>query len=157
MLKIEPQFVQVVIQMARIGDPLTPIKALELINDMIASTEYQVQVKKWKQTHTITSNEFELGQVDYKYWLNFKKRNSDKIITRKGEKFELDRSNWTTYHNFDQMYNCFSNEMVYANVAELLPEPVWMNKEGDVIKEEESFGCKVTHKISHPDMILCMD
>jgi len=29
-----------------------------------------------------------------------------------------------------------------------------MNKEGGVVEEEESFGCMVTHKISHPDMIL---
>ena len=41
LLKIEPQFVQVVIQMARIGDPLTPTKALGLINDMIAGTKYR--------------------------------------------------------------------------------------------------------------------
>jgi len=32
-----------------------------------------------------------------------------------------------------------------------------MNKEGDVIEEEEYFECMVTHKISHPDMMLCMD
>lgn len=55
------------------------------------------------------------------------------------------------------MYVLFSNEMVYANVAELLPEPVWMNKEGGVVEMEEYFGCMVTHKIPHPDMILCMD
>jgi len=157
LLEIESQFVTIVVQMARIGDPLTPTVALELINDMIAGTKYQDLLKKWKQVHTIERDDYELGRVGYKYWLNFKKRNADKIVTRKGEKFELDRSNWTTYHNFHQMYERFGDEMIYAKVAQLLPEPVWMNKEGDAVTEDDAFGCKVSHKISHPDMILCMD
>mmetsp|Transcript_31321 Transcript_31321/g.37267 ORF Transcript_31321/g.37267 Transcript_31321/m.37267 type:complete len:250 (-) Transcript_31321:858-1607(-) len=45
LLEIEPQFVQVVIPMARIGDPLAPTKDLELIHDMIAGTKYQDLVK----------------------------------------------------------------------------------------------------------------
>jgi len=52
LLEIESQFVTIVVQMARIGDPLTPTVALELINDMIAGTKYQDLLKKWKQVHT---------------------------------------------------------------------------------------------------------
>lgn len=38
LLNIEPQIVEVLIQMSRIGKSLTPLKAIALINDMIVGT-----------------------------------------------------------------------------------------------------------------------
>ena len=143
--------------MARIGNPLTPMKALALFNDMIDGTPAQDKLKEFKLKHTQVRDNSKLGEVGYKYWRNFQARNSDKIVTRKGEKFEMDRSNWTTYHNFDQMYLRFGEEMEHAKVAEKLAEPVWMNREGEIVDEYDAFGCKVTHRIDRPDMILCMD
>ena len=157
LLEIEPEFVKVMIQMARIGEPLTPTRALLLINDLIAGTKYVNILMEWKRKHTNARSEEALGKVGYKYWLNFKKRNADKIVSKKGEKFELDRSIWTTYHNFKQMYDRFSDEMEYAKVAVKLDTPVWMNKDGETVEEKDSFGCKVTHMILRSDMMLCGD
>ena len=157
LLEVEDQFVSIVIQMARIGDPLTPMKALALFNDLIAGTSVQEKLKNFKLKHTQVRDDCKLGEVGYKYWRNFKTRNSDKIVTRKGEKYEMNRSNWTTYHNFAQMYRRFGEEMEYAKVAEKLAEAVWMNREGEKVDEDDAFGCKVSHIISRPDMILCMD
>ena len=97
--------------------PLTPSKALPLIKNALDGTPHQYYRRQWKKIHINRVTYEDLGQVGYKYWLNFKKRNADKIVTRKGEKLEFDRYNWTTYHNFAQIFKCFGNEMEYAIVA----------------------------------------
>ena len=110
--------------MSHIGDPLPHSKAFALINDALDSNPRQKRLCQWKKIHTYGVTEEDLGQVGYKYWINFKKRNADKIVTRKGEKFELDSYNWTAYHNFAQMYKCFVDEMKYTMVAKKLPKSV---------------------------------
>ena len=48
--------------------------------------------------------------------------------------------------------------MECAGVAEKLVEPEWQNKLGETVDiESKAFGCKVTHKITNPDMCLVMD
>ena len=37
--------------------------------------------------------------------------------------------------------------MVDAGVVVKLDDPVWMNRAGEEYSEEETFGCKVIHKI----------
>jgi len=72
------------------------------------------------------------------------------VITTKGQKYELDWSNWTTYPNFAHMYSTFDDQMEEANIAERLEEPVWINEDGVECEEGEAFGCKVTHRIHVP-------
>jgi len=91
---------------------------------MITDTSYQDKLSRWKKIHTSTTDPDALKEIGYKFWLNFKKRNSDKVITTKGQKYELDWSNWTTYPNFAQMYSTFDDQMEEANIAERLEEPV---------------------------------
>ena len=85
------------------------------------------------------------------------KRNGDKIISRRGQKYELDRSNWTTYQNFCLMYDDIEEELIHAGLAEKLDAPVWMDGECEECLEGESKGCKVTIKITHPEMCLAAD
>ena len=157
LLNVEPQFIVIVTQMSRIGKLLTPMKAIALFNDMIDKTGFQVQQKEQKLKHTKGKKGIELGSVGCKYWLGLKKRNSDKIVTKKGEKYELDWPKWTTYHNFHQMYKRFGEDMEYDQVAEELAQPVWMNCTGDVVENESDvLRYKVTHNMNKPGMILCM-
>ena len=72
LLEVEDQFVSIVIQMARIGDPLTPMKALALFNDLIAGTSVQEKLKNFKLKHTQVRDDCKLGKVGYKYRRNFK-------------------------------------------------------------------------------------
>ena len=71
----------------------------------------------WKKKHCKNTTIEELGQVGYKYWFNFKARNLDNIITRRGENFEMDTSSWTTYQNVTHIYFRFLDEMENAKVA----------------------------------------
>ena len=86
------------------------------------------------------------------------KRNRNKIVSKRGQKYELDRQNWTTYSNFCDMYDHCAQEMVSAGVAITLDEPVWMAKNGVILdSSENAFGCKVTHWIVREDMCICGD
>ena len=54
--RIEDAVVDIIIQMARIRQSLSPSKGLKLINDMIDGTELQEELVKWKETHTSNSS-----------------------------------------------------------------------------------------------------
>ena len=71
LLKIEPQFITILTQMARIGEPLTPVKAIALFNDLIDGTPFQANLKAFKRCHTKIIDESELGRVGYEYWTLF--------------------------------------------------------------------------------------
>ena len=87
----------------------------------------------------------------------FRKENAHRITSRVGQKFELDRQEWTTWQNFTMMYEEFAKELEYAKVATKLNEAEWHNRKGEVVSEDESYGCKVTHRVEYPEMILMMD
>lgn len=101
--------------MSCFGESLTLSRAIALINDMVIGTSDQDNLSRWKKIHTSTTDPGDLKEIGYKYWLNFKKRNSDKIFTGKGYTYELDWSNWTTYQNFAQTYFTFGDQMGIKN------------------------------------------
>ena len=150
---VEFTAVTIIIQMAMIRQPLTPSKGLSLINDLINGTTLQEKLVKWKQKYTVNDD----NTVSRGYWYSFMRRNRHKIVSKRGQKYELDRQNWTTYANFAHMYNHCAIEMEQAGVARNVEDPVWMNREGHVCTSDEAFGCKVTHEIIRPDMCICGD
>ena len=100
MISIEDSVVQIIIQMARIRQSLTPSKGLQLVNDMIHDTPLQTDLINWKEKHTCNVT----GTLGRKYWRNFMRRHKDKIKSTRGAKYSLDRANWSTYKNFNDMY-----------------------------------------------------
>ena len=151
--EIEHVAVSIMIQMARIRQPLTPSKGLSLINNLISGTEYEDRLVKWKQKYTVNS----LPTVSRGYWYSFMKRNRHRIVSKRGQKYELDRQNWTTYANFADMYSHCSHEMEHAGVTKRLEKPIWMTREGIECTAYDAYGCKVTHAIIRPEMCLCGD
>ena len=56
------------------------------------------------------------------------------------------------------MYDHISKEMVNAGVAEELTHLFWCDRAGnETMVTKNIVGCKVTHKITRPDMILVGD
>ena len=84
-------------------------------------------------------------------------RNKHRIISSKGQKYELNRSNWTTYQNFSQMYKVIEEELIKAGVAVRLPEPVWMDAEGNHVEEGDAAGFKVNVEIVKSEMCIVAD
>ena len=151
--EIEHIAVSIMIQMARIRQPLTPSRGLSLINNLISGTEYEERLVQWKQKYTVNT----LPTVSRGYWYSFMKRNRHRIVSKRGQKYELDRQNWTTYANFADMYNHCAIEMEHAGVAKRLDKPIWMTKDGVECNVDDAYGCRVTHTITRPEMCLCSD
>ena len=47
--------------------------------------------------------------------------------------------------------------MVDAGIAVKRNSPAWMDKNGEIVTEEEAFGCKVTHDLLHPEYAIVLD
>lgn len=70
----------------------------------------------------------------------------------------MDGANWASYLNFEQMYDCIADELVACNIAERLPEPLWMDKEGNVMESaEEAYGQRCTIRINYPELCFVAD
>ena len=69
--------------------------------------------------------------------MNFKKGNTNKVVTRKGDKYELDCAYWTTYQNFEHLYKRFGDKMEYAYVDRKLETPILMNCDGDAVENKD--------------------
>jgi hypothetical protein len=106
-----------------------------LINDLIKNTLHQECLIEWKHRQGIIQPPEELGKIGSNYWYAFLHRNADKIETKKGRKFEMNRSKWSKYRNFKQMYYDIENEMVDAGITVQLDQPIWMDAEGNRIPE----------------------
>ena len=151
--KIEPILVQIIVQMARIRQPLTPSEGLQLVNSLIDGMHIQQELIQWKRKFSINS----YGYVGTGYWNAFMKRQGHQIMSSRGQKYELDRQNWTTYRNFKHMYKHVIDEMVHAGIAKKLEVPIWMDRYGNECSQDEALGCKVTHHITRPDMCVMGD
>ena len=48
--------------------------------------------------------------------------------------------------------------MKEAQILEALDEPVWMNREGDIVMSaKEAIGTKATYQVNHPEYMLFVD
>ena len=124
LLSIEKAAVATIIQMCRIRQSLSASQGVALVNSLIEGGEEQKKLVEWKIKNSHTSLDFTiLSHVGPGYWHGFMKRNGHLIESKRGHKYELDRSSWTTYANFDDMYKHNYREMVDAGVATLLNSP----------------------------------
>ena len=138
LLPLEPTIVKIIIQMSRIRQCMTPSQGLKLVNCMIAGTPVQDDLILFKERICSNSN----GTVGNSYLRGFMQRNGHKLVSKRGQKYELDRAAWSTYHNFDQMYVQVGEEMVEAKVAQVI-DHTWMDVAGNVVLDRDCFGCNV--------------
>ena len=132
-------------------------EGLHLINSLIQGTEIQEQLIEWKKLNSFVNGDESDGLVGKGYWTAFRKRWDHEISGKTGKKFELDRSNWTTYKNFCAMYDLIIDEMVDAGVVKKLDVSQWMDINGNIVEESEAFGCKVTHEVTCPKNCFVVD
>ena len=77
------------------------------------------------------------------------KRQGHEKMSSRGQKYELNRQNWTTDQNFKLMYkHVMIDEMVHAGIAKKLEVPIWMDRYGNECSQDETLGYKVTHHIT---------
>ena len=151
--KYEGEFVSTIVQMAKMCKSLSPSESISLIDSMIKCTNAEPELVKWKRKYSSGND----GTICIGYWQAFKKRNAHLIYSKRGQKYELDRNKWTTYTNFDQMYDHVYEAPEDANFAVKLDTPVAQDANGERCNDEDAIGCKVTHNLTHPEIYFVMD
>jgi hypothetical protein len=146
-----------IVQLSKIGSPVTCGEAVFLINDLIDGTHYQDKLVEWKKSQGIKQAPEEMKRIGKNYWYSFLSRNEKTIQSKKGRKFELDRSNWTKYRNFKNMYDDVEAEMIEAGIAHKLTSPVSCDAEGKLVDEKYGVGMRVKVKLNCPDMCVMLD
>ena len=117
MAKVEDKLVGLKMQMARIRHPLTPYSCLQLANDFISGTQTEKDVTDFKNKSCVNNSKDGERLLNRGYFIDFKKRNAHRIVSKRCQKYEMDRDNWTTFRNFSNMCDHVIEEMCDAGVA----------------------------------------
>ena len=104
---------------------------LQLINDLIKSTEYQVRLNEFKRQCCVVIEENWKATTRKRYWSGVMKRNNHKLNHTRPQKFGFDRTNWCKYGAFYDMYDSIEKALVEAKVMKMLEEPEWQDKDGN--------------------------
>jgi hypothetical protein len=111
LIAIEAHFLDVIIQLAAMRQPLTAFGALHLINSMISSSNLSDYLIEWKEKHEITGDDDNKHRLGMKYWHNFKKRHPE-INTKGAVRFYSKCNDWCNCENFEKMYHGVYSAMV---------------------------------------------
>ena len=128
--EVEVALIEICIQMGRIGQPLSCSEAITLMNDMIENTNTKQKLIEFQQSRKLGTYGFEKGRVTTGCWRGFLRPHKDKLVTKRGENFALNRHNWTTLPNIKQMYEVIYDEMVDACIAVSLQNPIFTGING---------------------------
>ena len=105
LLPVENKIVELIVCMSKLKRSLKASEGLRLVNELIDGTLIQQRLIDWKDKMNIYSNSLEdRGKVGMSYWRSFMHRNSHIIRSKPGCQFSVDRSNWSNYLNFRDMY-----------------------------------------------------
>ncbi len=155
LVAVEAHFLEVILELASMRQPVTAAGAMNILNSMIVSSNLQEELIAWKKKHGIKGdNEGKLGAH---YWVNFKKRHPE-INSKRAVHFDSKRDDWCTIENFEKMYKGVYAAMVDAKVAIQLEEEVFVKPDGTITeKEEESVGRKTKFLLTRPEYCLYVD
>jgi len=159
--EIEEVFVEFLVEMSTYNRPLSVNEGIDLVNSLIEGTKYEKAVRDFQEKFCAGTMKEDTvkGKVGKGYWMKFMERHQNNICAKRCEKYAGNRTNWSTYSNFDQMYNACYSRMLLAGLAIPLPEPVYMNKLGKVVEKGDpsAYGLPVMNELIHPDWLLFMD
>lgn len=145
---IEDALVEICVDMGRIYHPLTIPETIKLANDLISGTESENALLKMKAKQNKDLPIVDCKKVGRGWWEGFFKRHGEKLVTKRGEKFAHNGADWTKEVYIRQMYDRIYDNLVTAKVAKRLEEPVYYDKIGNVVPEEESYGLECDIEIT---------
>ncbi len=112
---VEPHLIELILAMTELRRCLSTSEAPTLGNDLFFGTETKNNIIEWKRKR----NKYREGApvLGSKWWQLFKKRWTHRFVTKRGQKFAIDRSCALTYSNVKKMYDDVYEYMVQAGVA----------------------------------------
>ena len=152
--EVEPIIVEYCIRLANMGAALDKEQCLSLVNSSIEGTSHQEYLSEFKKKRKLDDDE----SAGNGWYRGFIERNSDYVVRKNGRIKDLKRHTWCTYENFERMYNSIYRQMVNSNVAKELSDEVYLDRNGNIVDDEEdSYGLPTKYIVTHPDYILFVD
>eukprot|EP00985_Skeletonema_marinoi_P032003 scaffold37996_cov205-Skeletonema_marinoi.AAC.1 len=154
---VEANIVEIILGMQQIRQPLTKLEVIKLMNDAIKGTALEEDFAKFKKKRTHSDDDDVV--VGNGWWSHFLKRHTSQLSSKRGERFAVDRSDWTRYETFEDMYNAVYAAMADAGVAEKLERPIFTDRDGNEVSEDDPtrHGLKSEYRTTHPEFIFFAD
>ena len=158
MIALEAHFLDLLLQLAAMRQPVSTKQALQLINSMVATTNLKESIIAWKKANLPGSFDDEKAQyLGPKYWKNFKKRHPE-LKQRKAVRFDSNREDWCTVENFQKMYDHVYPAMVTSGIAIELEEEKMVTLQGTITDDPtESYGRKTKYFLTRPELLFFVD
>ena len=164
MVHIESYFLDVILQLAVMRQPVIPTIALKIINSMIKDTTIEAQIVEWMKKilpSTCESDDKEDNSTttyhDMKYWRNFLKRHPQ-IASKKAVCFNSNHDDWCTHQNFLSMYEMVYCATVKSGVTRKLDHEVWLYSKGEITEnKDKAVGRKMEYLLTHLKLVFFVD
>jgi hypothetical protein len=143
LIALEAHFLDMILELAAMCQPVTLMDALALINSIISTSNLSDAIVAWKKKHLPrTFDDGQSGILGKEYWQNFKKRHPEKKTKKRTVCFDANREDWCHTDNFVSMYDHVYSAMVNGKVAIQLDEEVWVKLDGTITQNEEESSSK---------------
>ena len=158
MIALEAHFLDTILELAAMRQPVTTTDAVSLINSMVSTSNLSNEIVEWKKKHLPGDFESdESAHLGKKYWQNFKKRHPE-IKQKKGVRFDANREDWCNIENFQSMYDHVYSAMVRSKVAIELEEEVMVKLDGTITdNDDESTDRKAKYILTRPELVFFVD
>ena len=146
--------------MEALGKPLHPSQVCELVMDFVGDgTPLARALLEYQKRHkTVGADATEPQQVSNGWYTGFLERNQEQIKSKKPKAHDIKRKEWGNDANVRLFYHLFYERLVDNKIAVKLPEPVWMDKQGNIVESEgEAWGRKTQYKMLHSWAIIHLD
>ena len=163
---LEAHFVDILLQLAAMRQPVNKSTALNLINSLVETAQLQDYIIEWKKKHLLrnklVSSNSNAGEehgayLGDKYWQNFLSRHEE-LKTKTAVRFDSNREDWCSYMIIEFMYDQVYSAMVKSGVALQLPEKVWLDKEGRIMQEESAaVGRQTQYVLTRLNMVFFVE
>ncbi len=128
-----------------------------MTNSMVEGTGVEEKVHKGKKKHLKESKNDEDGGaplLSHKYGLNFMKWHLQ-LKSKNSLCFDSLQDDWCTVWNIMEMYEQMYEAMVSSNMAIKMENPVWLDKENNIVQsKEDAYNRQTKYFTTHPDYLI---
>ena len=154
---IEPIIVEILSKKARMRQPVTASDAIAFANSLLESSSLRDDLVSF---HVACGRSIgDVGVLTQTWWRNFLRRHPELRIS-KPVPFPNRRATWSTYENFELMYDETYAIWERCGIAEKLDAPAFIDKDGETVSDDVAKQQNLlpsTYRLLHPEGALNAD
>ena len=154
---IEPIIVDVLLKKARMRQPVTSSDAIAFANSLLESSSLRKDLVHFHVACGRSTDD--VGLLTQTWWRNFLRRHPELRVS-KPVPFPNRRATWSTYDNFELMYNETYAIWERCGIAERLDAPAFIDKDGQIVSDDDAKKQNLlpsTYRLLHPEGALNAD